>query len=189
MTAHAGIHPDVQSNFRADLWDRRDPLRGGFLGALVLHGALLGGLGVSTWVAAHRDTFGAKDAGGMAVGIETANSIPLVHHGAKNPLTNDTESEVPQQPVTKPLDRVKEEKPPADAIPLKTRKLKKPDAPEPSERQKFRPYKELEPNQLLSKSAPQISDPMFTAMPGSGNIGAGKNSLQGTIYSGYGDQV
>ena len=173
----------------ADIRDHRDPMRGGFLGALLLHAALIGGLGISSWLATHRDSFGAKDAGGMAVGVETVDSIPLVHHGPTNPLTNDTESEVPQQPVTKPLERVKEEKPPPDAVPLKTRKSKKTPAPEASERQKFRPISELEPNQLLSKSAPQISSPMFTAMPGSGQIGAGKNSLQGTIFAEYGDQI
>src|ERR1022692_474517 len=122
-----------------DLWGHRDPMRGGFLGALALHAALLGSLGVSSWLAAHRGSFGSKDAGGMAVGIETADSIPLIHHGQTNPLTKDTQAEVSQQPVTKPQERVKEEKPPPDAVPLKTRKSKKIPAPEANERQKFRP--------------------------------------------------
>jgi outer membrane biosynthesis protein TonB len=179
----------ADANMLADNWDHRDPMRGGFLAALFLHAALLGSLGVSTWLATHRDSFGSKDAGGMAVGVETVDSIPLIHHGATNPLTNDTQSEVPQQPVTKPEERVKEEKPPPDAVALKTRKSKKPRAPEASERQKFRPISELQPNQLLSKSAPQISSPMFSAIPGSGQIGAGKNSLQGTIFAEYGDRI
>jgi outer membrane biosynthesis protein TonB len=183
MTGRADIHPGVQTN----LWDRRDPMRVGFLGALGLHAALLGSLGISSWVAAHRDSFGSKDAGGMAVGIEVVNSIPLIHHGQTNPLTNDTESEVPQQPVTKPEERVKEEAPPPDSIRLKERKSKK--APEASERQHFRPISELQPNQLMSKSAPQMSSPMFTAMPGSGQIGAGKNDLEGTIFAEYGRQI
>jgi TonB family protein len=177
----ADMHPDI--------WDHRDPMRGGFLGALLLHAALIGGLGISSWFATHRDSFGSKDAGGMAVGIETVDSIPLIHHGATNPLTNDTDSEVPQEPVTKPQERVKAEKPPPDAVPLKTRKSKKIPAPEASERQKYRPISELEPNQLMSKSAPQISSPMFTAIPGSGQIGAGKNSLRGTIFADYGDRI
>lgn len=172
----------------AGTWDQRDPLRGPFLGALALHAALIGAWVVSTWLT-HRDSFGSPDAGGMAVGIETVDSIPLVHHGAPNPLTNDTESEVPQQPVAKPQERVKEEIPPPDAVPIKARKSKKPPAPEASERQKFRPISELQPNQLTSKSAPQISSPMFTAMPGSGQIGAGKSSLQGTIFSAYGELI
>src|SRR5580698_10436847 len=173
----------------ANMLNHPDPMRGGFLGALALHAALIGGLGLSSWLASHRDSFGAKDAGGMAVGIATVDSIPLVHHGATNPLTNDTESEVPQAPVTKPQERVKAEKPPPDAIPLKTRQSKKIPAPEASERQKYRPINELQPNQILSKSAPQVSSPMFTAIPGSGQIGAVKSSLKGTIFSGYGDQI
>jgi TonB family protein len=179
----------ADANMLADMGDHRDPMRGGFLGALALHAALLGSLGISSWLAAHRDSFGSKDAGGMVVGVETVDSIPLIHHGATNPLTNDTQSEVPQQPVTKPEERVKEEKPPPDAVPLKTRKSKKPPAPEASERQKFRPISELQPNQLLSKSAPQVSSPMFTAIPGSGQIGAGKNTLLGTIYPEYAAQI
>ncbi len=132
MTAPADMHPDI--------WDHRDPMRGGFLGALMLHAALIGGLGISSWLATHRDSFGAKDAGGMAVGIETVDSMPLVHHGPTNPLTNDTESEVPQQPVTKPEERVKAEKPPPDAIPLKTRKSKNIPAPEASDTAKVPPH-------------------------------------------------
>ncbi len=173
----------------ANMLDHRDPMRGGFLGALALHAALVGGLALSSWFAAHRDSFGSKDAGGVAVGVEMVNAIPLIHHGATNPLTNDTDSEVPQQPVTKPQERVKEEKPPPDAVPLKSRKSKKILAPEPSERQKYRPINELQPNQLLSKSAPQVSSPLYTAIPGSGQIGAGKNTLLGTIYPEYAAQI
>ena len=80
-----------------------------------------------------------------------------------------------------------EEPPPPNAIPIKSPKTKK--APEASEKQRFRPINELQPNQLTSKSAPQISSPLFTATPGSGQIGAGKSSLEGTVYAGYGDQI
>src|SRR5580704_3206801 len=144
-----------------DTLDHSDPVGRAFLGALGLHIALLAGLLLTGWLAKEQDSFGSKNAGGVAVGVEVVNSIPLVHHGAPNPLTNDTESEVPQAPVTKPVERVKEEKPPPDAIPIKSPKTKK--APEASEKQRFRPINELQPNQLTSKSAPQISSPLFTA--------------------------
>jgi outer membrane biosynthesis protein TonB len=170
-----------------DTMDHSDPVGRAFLGALGLHIALLAGLLVTGWLAKEQDSFGSKNAGGAAVGVEVVNSIPLVHHGAPNPLANDSQSEVPQAPVTKPVERVKEEKPPPDAIPIKSPKTKK--APEASEKQRFRPINELQPNQLTSKSAPQVSSPQFTATPGSGQIGAGKSSLEGTIYAGYGDQI
>ena len=42
------------------------------------------------------EMFGAKDAGGGAIGVEAVNTIPLLHSGAQNPLANDTQSQVPQ---------------------------------------------------------------------------------------------
>ncbi len=170
-----------------DAMDHNDPVGPAFFGALGLHFALVAGFGIMKWLAPTVDAFGSKNAGGPAVGVEVVNAMPLVHHGTPNPLVNDSESEVPQAPVTKPVERVKEEKPPPDAIPIKSPKTKK--APEASEKQRFRPINELQPNQLTSKSAPQISSPLFTATPGSGQIGAGKSSLEGTIYAGYGDQI
>ena len=170
-----------------DTLEHSDPVGRAFLGALGLHLALVAGLLLTGWLTSVRDSFGSKNAGGAAVGVEVVDSMPLVHHGTPNPLTNDSESEVPQAPVTKPVERVKEEPPPPNAIPIKSPKAKK--APEASERQRFRPINELQPNQLTSQSAPQISSQMFTALPGSGQIGAGKSSLEGTIYGGYGDQI
>jgi len=170
-----------------DTLEHGDPVGRAFLGALGLHIALVAGLFVTGWLASARDSFGTKNAGGAAVGVEVVDSMPLVHHGTPNPLTNDTESEVPQAPVTKPVEKVKEEPPPKDAIPIKSPKAKK--VQEASEKQRFRPIDQLQPNQLTSSTAPQISNQMFTALPGSGQIGAGKSSLEGTIYGGYGDQI
>jgi TonB family protein len=170
-----------------DTLEHSDPVGRAFLGALGLHVALLSGLLLTGWLEREHDSFGSKNAGGAAVGVEVVDSMPLVHHGTPNPLTNDTESEVPQAPVTKPVEKVKEEPPPKDAIPIKSPKAKK--AQEASERQRFRPIDQLQPNQLTSSTAPQISSQMFTALPGSGQIGAGKSSLEGTIYGGYGDQI
>jgi len=171
-----------------DLLDRRDSLRGAFFGAVALHATVIGALVLSSFTG-HRTSFGALQAGGAAVGIEAVSSIPLIHHGAPNPVANDTESQVPQTPVVKPKERVKEEPPPPDAIPLKMRKSKQKPVAETSSRQRFRPLNELLPNQLTTATAPQVSNQAFSAPSGAGRIGAGPHTTLGDQFAGYADQI
>jgi TonB family protein len=171
----------------ADILDQHDSLRGPFFGALGLHLMIGGAIVFYGWVAAHTESFGAKDAGGAAIGIEAVDSIPLPHKGQQNPLANDSKSETPQQPA-KPIERAKQEKPPPDAIPLKSR-MKKRLADVASERQKFRPFKELDQNQVTSRLAPSVASPMFSAAPGAGRIGLGANTTLGDRFAGYGQQI
>jgi TonB family protein len=173
-----------------DRLDRPDSLRGGFLGAVALHSALIGGLVFSGAVSKMRASFGAQQAGGNAVGVQAVNTIPLVHHGAPNPVANDTESEVPQTPVKAP-EREKAEKPPPDAIPLKLRKKPpKKTAEVVSARQRFRPLNELlPPNQLTSQLAPQVANQAYSAVPGAGRLGTGPNTTLGDRCAGYADQL
>jgi TonB family protein len=162
-------------------------MRGAFLIALAMHAALIGGMIFSGWLAAHRNVFGATDAGGSSVAIEAVNAIPLPHHGPQNPLASDTDSEVPQAPA-KPLERVKEEPPPPDAVALKTKTAKKTPAEAASEKNKFRPFKEIDPYQVYSKSAPAVSNPAFSAT-GAGRVGAGANSTIGNRCPAYAAQI
>jgi outer membrane biosynthesis protein TonB len=164
-----------------------EPVRGAFLAALGMHAALVAGFIYSGWLAAHRNSFGAADAGGAAVGIEAVNSIPLPHQGPKNPLASDTDSQVPQAPA-KPVERVKEEKPPPDAVALKSRNAKKTPAETASDKNKFRNYKEVDPYQVYSKSAPAVSNPAFSAN-GAGRVGAGPNTTIGNRCPGYSAQI
>jgi TonB family protein len=168
--------------------DQPDRLGGPFAAAVALHAAVFGVIILSTSLSSHRSAFGSLQAGGNAVGVEAVNTIPLIHHGAPNPVANDTESELPQTPVKAP-DRVKEEKPPSDAIPLKMRKSKKKPAEVASARQHFRPLNELLPNQITSQSAPQVSNQAFSAVPGAGRLGTGPNTTLGDRFAGYGDQI
>jgi outer membrane biosynthesis protein TonB len=176
VTAHVGI------------LDQPDRLRGAFLGAVALHGALIGGLFLSKEMASHRTSFGTQQAGGNAIGVQAVNTIPLVHHGSPNPVANDTESEIPQTPVKAP-DRVKAEPPPKDAIPLKMRKAKQKPAEVASARQRFRPLNELLPNQLTSPQAPQVANQAFSAVPGAGRLGTGPSTTLGDRCAGYADQL
>ena len=92
-----------------DILDQRDPMSRAFAWALALHITLIGSVAVYNWVNLQRDSFGAKDAGGGAIGVEAVSSIPIPRNGAPNPLAHDTESQVPQQP-SKPIERAQKEK-------------------------------------------------------------------------------
>jgi TonB family protein len=165
--------------------DRRDSMRGAFVAALLLHAALLAALVLHALDKAQ--PFGDNNPGGGAVAIQAVNTIPIPHHGEQNPLASDTQSEVPQT-RTDPVDRVKEEVPPPDAIRIKTKMAKQKPAEVASQHQRFRPYDELDKNQLTSKTAPQVSNPMFTAQPGAGQVSVGTSTL-GVRLAAYGAQI
>jgi TonB family protein len=175
--------PDIAG---PDILDQPDSIGPAFLGAIALHAAAIGALVFSSL--SRPTPFGSAQVGGNAIGIEAVNTIPLVHHGAPNPLANDTESQVPQTPV-KARDSVKQEKPPPDAIPLKQKKDKQKPAPKTAAQQRFRPLDELLPNQITSRDAPQVSNQAYSAAPGSGRIGAGPHTTLGNEFGGYADQI
>jgi protein TonB len=179
VTQDPFLHPDIL--------DQREPLSRAFVAAVGLHVTLIAAIGIYGWVSTHRDSFGAPNAGGGAIGIEAVSSIPLPRSGQQNPLANDTDSQVPQQPA-KPVEQSKREKVSPDAVSLKM-KHKKRLSDIASERQKFRPFKDVDQNQVFAKQAPQVSNPLFSAMPGSGRIGAGANTTLGTRFAGYSQQI
>ena len=176
----------MDQNFHPDILDQPEPLNRAFVAALTLHVTLLAGMGIYSWVSSHHESFGAQDAGGGAIGIEAVKSIPLLHSGQQNPVANDTESQVLQQP-SKPVEREKEEKVSPNAVALKMKKRLP--AYVASEHQKYRPFKQIDENQVFAKQAPQVSNPLFSAMPGSGRIGTGANTTLGTRFAGYAQQI
>lgn len=173
----------------ADILDTQDEsLRRGFLWAVIFHVTLVAVYGIYNLMSSHGETFGAKDAGGGAIGIEAVNSIPLPHSGRPNPVANDSESQVPQAPV-KPAPRVqpKKEKVSPNAVALKIKDKRRP-ADVASELQKYRSFKELDANQTFAKQAPSISNMMYAAAPGAGKIGTNATTF-GTNFAAYGAQV
>jgi len=170
-----------------DILDERDPMGRAVAFAIALHLTVLAALSLYNWVGARGESFGAKEAGGGSIGIQAVESIPLQHAGMANPVANDSESQVPQE-ITKPVVRAKKEVVSKDAIPLKSREKKRV-ADVASEHQRFRPFKEIDQNQVFAKQAPQVSNPMFSAKPGSGRIGTGANSPLGTRFAGYAQQI
>jgi protein TonB len=183
MTQNADIHADIH----ADILDQRDPMGRPMVFAFGLHVTVVAALALYNWMGSHGEAFGAKDAGGGAIGIQAVDAIPLQHQGMPNPVANDTQSQIPQA-VAKPVEQAKKEKVSKDAIPLKSREKKKL-SDVASERQKFRPFKELDQNQVFSKQAPQVSNPLFSAKAGSGRIGTGASTTLGTRFAGYAQQI
>jgi outer membrane biosynthesis protein TonB len=172
MDAHAG------------LLDQREPIGGAFWGAVALHVALFGGLTLYSLVNT-RESFGAPDAGGAAVGVEAVKSIPLAHRGPTNPVANDSKSDVPQAPPKQ--EAVKEKEIPPDAVRLKGRTTKK--AKETTSKPRFKSFDDLQPNQLTSTQAQAVSTEAFTAMPGAGRVGTGANTTLGNRYPAYAAQI
>ena len=82
MTQHAGIHGDIH----ADILDQREPMSRYFVWALGLHVTLVGSIAIYNWVNLRGESFGAKDAGGGAIGIEAVSAIPIPRSGMANPV-------------------------------------------------------------------------------------------------------
>jgi TonB family protein len=171
-----------------DILDVHEPLRGAFAGAITLHASVIGALLLYGWLSRSGPAFGDPNPSGGAVGVEVIDKIPLAHQGATNPLASDTQSQVPQTPV-QAKDREKAEKPPPDAIKLHDKKAKQKPSEKTSAPNRFRPYKQLDPNQLTSRYAPQVSSPMYAPQPGSGQVGTGPNTTLGSRLAGYAAQI
>lgn len=171
----------------ADILDQKESLRKPFTGAILLHAAVIGGLAGYAWIGAHRDSFGDPNAGGLAVGIETVKTIPLPHNGPENPVAHDTQSEVPQQPVKQEKAK-KEAPPPKDAIPLKSRNAK-PLRAKIEQPKRFKSFEDIDPNRIVARQAPAVSNPMFSEVAGAGRIGTGANTTLGTQFGDYSARI
>jgi periplasmic protein TonB len=172
----------------ADILDTRESLTGGFWASVLLHGSIFGIAMVYAFLG-RAIPMGDPNAGGAAVGVEAVKSIPLAHQGPQNPVANDTQSQVPETPAP-PVERKQIEKPPPpDAVALKSREEKKKPAKVASAPQRFRPYQQLEQNQLTTKAAPQVSTPLYSAQAGSGHVGTGANSSLGSRCGAYSAQI
>ena len=61
----------------ADILDQREPMSRAFAWALGLHVTLIASIAIYNWVNLHGESFGAKDAGGGAIGIEAVSAIQI----------------------------------------------------------------------------------------------------------------
>jgi len=169
-----------------DILDERESLRKPFVQSIALHLTVAALLVLSTisYQRSHETWGSAQTMAGDAVPVNAVKSIPLPSRvGHINPVANDTESQVPQQPKPEPKKQVKAPEP--KAIPLKDKFVKQ--QPRPQSPQRYQAY-EPTPNQIYSSQAPAAISPMFQK-PGSGNVGVGQNSTLGNRFGAYADLV
>jgi len=177
MTAHV-------STFDHDpAWN--ESLKAPFLRSTLLHVAIIGGFSAYAYWIGGIEVFGDKNAGGSTVGIEVVQSIPLPSRGEANPVANDTKSVAPPPPAPKAAPKAKVEPPPPDAIAIEKSKT----TPRPTPPRTLRSFEDIEKNQVTSKSAPALSNPMFAPVAGSGQIGVGANTTLGTRFPAYAAQL
>jgi len=152
--------------------------------SIALHAAVFGALIISTLSLQHKvAVWGGPTHAGDAVAVNSVKSIPLPSRtGHVNPVANDTQSQVPQAP--KP-ELKKQVKVPENAIPIKSRELKK--QPRLEAQQRYRP-EPLRENQLTAAQAPAAVSPVFQK-PGGGTVGMGQNNALGSRFGGYADLV
>src|SRR5258708_22930248 len=170
---------------RADILDERDSLRTPFAGSVALHAAVFGLFAIyGMHLSQSNKIWGVPNPrGGAAVNVDVVRSIPLPNrHGPVNPVANDTESQVPQQP--KQEIRKAEPVPKPDAVALPSRVPKRTTRDLTAE-QKYRPRDLERTNQVYGREAPAARSPIFQ-LPGSGSsIGIGENSPLGSQFGAY----
>jgi len=172
------------STQHADVLDQPDSLRTGFLRSVIFHGLFFGTLALYSWWTSRGDSFGDPNASGGAIGVEAVNKIPLASQGRRNPVANETESEVPSPPP-KPVAKPPEPKPDPDRETYSIRdRFKKTQPPRPeSVQKKF--TTEVRPNQLTSTEGQRMSSQLFSPAPGAGGVGTGPATSLGTRFGEY----
>jgi protein TonB len=170
---------------RTDIFDERESWPRPLGVAVGLHASVVGLLVLYSAVNASRaEKWGdPKSLGGGAVGITSVAKIPLpAKIGRRNPVANDTESQVPSAPV-KPQPQTRTPLPDPKAILLKSRNAPK-QAPKPTT-SRYSPVKEPKPNQVYSSTGQQMTSPMFSQAAGGGGVGSGSNSPFGNRFGWY----
>lgn len=172
-------------NQHVDVLAEQDSLKRPLLGSVVLHVAVFGGIAaLSIANFGKAVTWGdPNSSGGGAYSISPVRTIPLPGRtGPKNPVAEETKSEVPEEP--KPKAKTKEVvKEDPDAIALKSKRRQKSDRNErASNRTDKREYYE---NQVYSRTGQAATSPIYGMAPGSGGVGIGTSSPFGSHCGAY----
>ena len=172
----------------ADILDTRESLKGGFWASVSLHGTLIAIAVAYTLINANTTQIGDANAGGSAVGVEVAKSIPLQHHGM-------TESGGQRYAIRSSADAgeksggaEKNEPPPQDAIPLKMKKVKSRQRSQ-SERQHFGLTRNSNEISSPARQAPQVSSPFYSAQARIGQRRARREHHARIRCPGYAAQI
>jgi TonB family protein len=175
QSAHAG-HPD--------LFEEPERLRGPFAIAILMHVSVIVAL-VSGALLTKPLQMG-EQTQGMGVAVTAVKTIPLpAKQGHINPVANDTESVVPQEPLKLEKQRAPAPPPPEKAVEIPREKPPKV-LPKPSVL--YRPRDEYKPNQVFSKTPEALKSPQI-GLSGGGGVGIGPNSVFGYQFGAYAQQI
>jgi periplasmic protein TonB len=170
-----------------DILDERDPVGLAFIGALLLHAAVIAGLFFGWyWMNRVRETLGdVHPAGGPAYTVSPVHNIPIPQPQAPpNPVASDTQSLVPPAPAKQNAE--KKQIPDKNAVEIPEKKMKR-EARRPLHQQQYTPPPP--PNQVYSHSRQALSSPMYGGQTGAGQVGIGPNSLLGNRLGWYAELV
>lgn len=170
-----------------DILDERDPLTLPFFGSIIVHGGVVALLFFGWyWMNQRRDTLGElHPGGGPAYAVSPVHNIPIPQHEAPpNPVASDTESAVPSAPAKQEAEK-KQPIPEKNAFEIPDKLKRK--AERPTHQQQYQ--QPAPPNQVYSQSRQALSNPMYSAQSGSGQVGIGPNSPLGNRLGWYAELV
>ena len=174
-----------------DILERKDGLRTPFVGSLLFHVSVFGGLIVAGWVTTTRtEIWGYQNAlNGGSVSV-TPVGIPLPRTSPRvNQVASDSESNVPSEPVKeKTAKREKAVPDDEDAIPLKSKRSKQRNKERVSESRRYVPKQEYKSNQVYSSVPQAVSSPLYSGTPGT-EIGISDGNPFGNRFGAYADML
>lgn len=169
----------------AAILDERESLRMPFLESVLLHAAVFGIAGYFAFHTPPVQQWGSPAAGGGgSVAVTPVKTLPLpAVRAPRNPVANDTESNVPAPPP-KPVIQKRAPKPEPDAVPLKSRHAPPRPARVDTSQMRYHNPALDRPNQIYSREGAAMASPMF-AKQGSGQVGVGPNGPLGNMCGAY----
>lgn len=167
----------------------RDPMGKSFTGSLIAHGIVVFLVTTTGLFSLTKRHFGDPTPSSGSVGVDIVKTIPIPRReGPVNPLANDSDSVIPQEPKPVKLQKQVEKQPEkAIELPDKTPKPKKL-SPDRQVRDLFKPPEPYKTNQVFSNAPQAAVSPMF-GKQGSGGIDFGQASVLGDRYGAYANLI
>jgi protein TonB len=170
-----------------DILDDRDPVALPLVGSLIVHGCVVAVFFLAWfWLKQSPNTLGELNpSGGTAYAVSPTKNIPIPQPDAPvNPVAHDTESKVPTAPAEKEAEK-KQPPPEKDAFQIPDKI--KPPAEQSHPQQKY--LQPVPPNQVTSQAKQAVSNPMYGAQAGAGQVGIGPNSILGNRLGWYAQMI
>ncbi|MBS1831776.1 MAG: TonB family protein [Acidobacteria bacterium] len=157
-----------------------EDLKRPFYLSLAVHGAVAAAIvATAMFGPSNSERWGSLDAAGGAVGVAVEKSIPLPQSsGTKNPLANDTESEIAPD-----KQKIKEEQQKEALEKLLSEDISK-SKKQQQQRNDYKNPNPVENNQLTNASGNRVSSPLFSGQIGVGGVGVGSSTF-GNLFGAY----